>query len=174
MYIILPLVIIIAAVIYLAFSQPVKLSFLLDSDKNELHSSMQWLSLLQVEAEMAPSRPHISVYLFGKKLFSKLIMKRKKANHTVLSALSLQNTRIKAYYGLHAPHLTGIFNAVISMLASFIDAESFEQYPEFIPAHEYLKIQGSANLNVGKTIAHMMQLNLKKGKGENNGSVDFN
>lgn len=162
MIIILAVVLILAGIVYLMFAEPVRLFFLLDSDKMELHFSAAWLSLLYVQAEIIHSKAYISVYLLRKKIASKFLSKRRNTHSAVFSALSLKDTRIRTFYGMAAPHVTGILCGVIGFLGSFVEAECFEQFAEFVPEHEYLQIQGSSRLNLGKTIVNAMQLRSKK------------
>lgn len=175
MYIVLSLVLLIIIFICLIFTKPVKISFLLDSDKIDMHVSMTWLPLLKIEAKTIHLRAHISVYIFSKKIISKFIKKRRGVDKSVLKALSLQNTCIRTFYGLNEPHLTGMLYGAIGFISSLIEIEALEQFPEFVPINEYLRIEANSKLNVGKTIVNLIQIKFEKSKGRKNyGSVKLN
>jgi len=173
MYIVLFIILLVIIFAYLLFTKPVKVSFLLDSEKMYMHVLMTWLPLLRVEAKTINLRPRVSVYLFGKKVSSGFMRKRKTSGSDLIRALSLENTRIKTYYGLSEPHFTGILFGALNFVSSVVESYALEQYPEFVPAEEYLRVEAESDLNAGRTIVNLMKLR-KSRRRKNYGSVGFN
>ncbi|MGE4485703.1 MAG: hypothetical protein AB7C97_11400 [Oscillospiraceae bacterium] len=168
MYFVILLVILIAAIIFLTFAYPVKVSFLLDSDAMDMHLLMKWLSILKIEVNIIGIRAHISVFIFNMKIVSKFLANKRGSGKIVLKALSFQDTCIRTLYGLNSPHLTGIFYGAVSFISSLINVRELEQHPEFIPSKEYLRIEASSDLNAGKTMVNLIKLKFKKSKERKN------
>jgi len=173
MIIFLFFVVTIAIFIYLVFTKPVEISFWLGSNEMDMNLDMSWLKFIRIRAETVEYRTYVSAYIFKSRLYYKLLKKNgKKFDTDMLRALSLSDTRLETHYGLSEPHITGIVFGALSFIASMVGVESFEQYPEFISNGEYLQVDGSSKLNIGKTIKNYVQLKLRERKRRKNyGSV---
>lgn len=165
MLLFLILVLIIAVLVYLIFARPVELSFWLSSGETDMELHVSWLRFLRAIVKRVNSRTHVAAYVFKGRIYSGFLKKTGKGfNSEVIKALSLSDTEVKTSYGLSGPHITGILFGVLSAVASVVGLERFEQYPEFFSGEEYLQIEGSSKLNIGRTVANYVRSKLKKRK----------
>ena len=165
MYLLLFLILLLLLIAYLVFQKPLKIFFLLDSDEMEMKALISWLSFLKTEVRIIDMKPFITVYLFNKRIVSKFVKKTGKMDTpTILKALDIHDVRIKTYYGLFKPYFTGIFFAAVNFIESLAEVKSLEQYPEFFPMNEYLKIEVNMDLNPGRTIVDYVRLKSDRSK----------
>lgn len=166
-------VLIIAVFVYLIYTNPVKLFLRLSSGEMEMKLNMSWLNFLRITAKTVDFRIHVTAHVFKARIYSGFIKKTGKSfNGDILKALSLDNTELKTYYGLNEPHMTGILFGALSFIVSMAGVQRFEQYPQFISEDEYLHIEGSSELNIGKTGTNYVRLKLRERKRRrNHGSI---
>jgi hypothetical protein len=142
----------------------------------DMHVLATWLPLLKIEAESTQLRARVSVYVFGKRVRFGSGGGKKKFNRAYLRAPSLHNTRVKTAYGLNEPLLTGLLCGMIGFVGSVIEIGDLEQFPEFVSANDYLRVEASSDLNVGKTIANYLKIRRaeKQVRRKKYGSVNVN
>ncbi len=162
MYYLILLIILTAALTYLFFKKPLKVAFLLDSDEMKMMADIIWLKAIRAEVRVIGFSPHITFYFLGRRVFSKIL--KGKTDMSFTGALSLRDTRIKTFYGLTAPHLTGIFYAASAFLASLVDSAALEQYPEYVPQREYLKIEAHTDIDLGRTALNLVKQRFSRTK----------
>lgn len=169
------IVFIIALFIYLIYTRPVKPEFRLSSGEMDMKLYASWLTIFKITAERMNFRTHIAVHAFKLRLYSGFIKKAGRSFNTdILRALSLSDTELKTRYGLNEPHITGILFGTLSAIGSMAGIERFEQHTEFITADEYLEIEGSSELNIGKTVTNYLRLKSKERKRRKyHGSISF-
>jgi hypothetical protein len=151
-----------AILIYLIFEKPLRVFFLLDSDEMKMMATMTWLKILKAEVTVVDFKPHISLYFRGKKIYSKIRKKKMKADKSSWRALSLHDSKIRTFYGLSQPHLTGIFFAAANFLSSLTETIEIEQFPEYAPLNEYLRIEAETSVNLGKTLFNLISLKINR------------
>ena len=145
---------------YLVFAKPAVISFLLDTDSNDLHMDVKWVyPLLEVKLTMADLSPYITVLLFKKRFFAKKLKKQKTGGSKLLQFshhLNLTDTNIETHYSMSDPFETGIITAAVQILQS-LTGRYIIQYPNFMSDHPYIILQAGANLNVGKSALRIMR-----------------
>ena len=145
--------------VYLIFTQLLAVSFLFDTNNNDMHVSMHWMyPFLKITVRMENSTPQISAYVFKKRILSKAVQKKANKDISMLKAFKLQDVHITAYYGLNNPFSFGILCGVIEFIKALFPIEVLEQYPELMPLNEYVLIEARANLNIGKTLVNFVRL----------------
>ena len=148
----------------LLYAIPFQISFLLDTDRTDLHARCRWLyPFVEIRADMIRFAPRISVFLFKKKVYSKVQQpgeKRKSRLIRYLRHLSLQDTQINAEYGLGDPFETAIAN-VLFHAAHSLTGGVFESRPDYASDHAYVIVRGQSDLYVGKTVLNALQKNPK-------------
>ena len=167
MYLILFLVLVLITLIIVAYSEPLYLTFVFDSDEKDMHLAMSWLKQIKIRAEIKELRPYVSVFVFNRRIMSTFLKKRKKKNGSI-SALDLRNTDVRVSYGINSLAGSSIIYAALEIIGQVGKIDRFDQVPEFMPATEYLKIDASAKLNIGKTISNTILLKLKLQKRRQN------
>ncbi len=171
MYFLLFLLLLCAMLIYLVYKYPLEVRFVFDSDKMDMHATAFWLKpLIKITAKPADTRLKISLYIFNKKLISRLMTKasgkKRRGRVDQLKALSVQDSRVEIFYGLNEPAVTGVLCGLISSFNSIVGIKELKQYPNFLPYEEYILISANIKINMGKTIANLIMLKSKKSKGE--------
>jgi hypothetical protein len=150
--------------LYLIYYKPLRVSFLLDSDEMKMMATMTWLRIIKAEVMIVEYKPHISLYFRDKKIYSKIRKMKEKAGGNSWRALSLHDSKIRTFYGLSQPHLTGIFYAAANFLSSLTKTIEIEQYPEYAPLNEYLRIEAKTSVNLGKSLFNLIRLKMNRKK----------
>lgn len=149
----------------LAAVNPLRVSFLLDSIREDARLILCWTPpLLNITVEMRGGRPQYSVYLFHRPIFQKRVLKRKRKGNqpALLRALSLSHTRAQIQFGLQDPSQTGLLCGALGLLGSYLHADDLELHPDFIPNQEYLRLRATTNVNLMATVVNYMQLKPKQ------------
>lgn len=170
-YVVLTISLIILLLVYLIFIKPVKISFVFDTDRIDMHMNLRWLfPFLDINVIMQDYKPLATVYIFRKKLFSKIINKRlsmqSNAENTELlqsyNYLSLKNSYINTFYSLYDPFVTSIVNIALYFAKSLTNKIRIVQNPNFIADHAYIALEAGTNLNVGKSVTQLIRKRIKK------------
>ena len=164
MYFLLLIFILAFALLYLIYYKPLKVYFLLDSDEMKMMATMTWMKLIKAQFRIIEMKPHIDLYFNGRRIHSKARKKSIKKDWDNLRALSLQDTKIKIFYGLLRPDLSGMFYAAANFIASLADSVEVNQYPEYLPLNEYLRIEAETNVDIGNTLINLLELKFKRNR----------
>jgi hypothetical protein len=166
--IILWFVLLLAALLFIAvFTKPVHVFFHLDSSEMDMRAWFKWL-FVRAEADVIDYKVHLEVYLAGWRVFSDVLKKKGRQDRTThmstsaqyaskFNALDLHDTRVRMSYGFNEPQFTGIFCAAGCFIDTLLQDAEIEQYPDFLPDSEFLKIEAETNVNAGKTLLNMVQ-----------------
>lgn len=158
---ILPVIVILALIgliVYLAYKRPMEAEFLLDSDGPAMNLELTWLSFFRMKAETAPDGVHMRIYLFGMRILSRRMGEKKNSNLSLFKTLSLSDTCLRLEYSLDNPFLNGLAFIAAGMAGNLADITSLDQLPDFFPGREYLCLEGSSKLNLGRTTANFIRL----------------
>lgn len=138
---------------------PVKISFLLDTDRIKMQVRFMWLyPLVEIKASMLNYSPHVTVYLLRKKVFSKsmkITKKQKSGVYRYFDYSYLKDTEINAQYALGNPFNTAMANILIQLTKQFLKG-SFCSEPDYMSDHAYIFLQASTRFNIGKSVANSL------------------
>lgn len=170
MYLLLLFLFIVAAIIIAVFLEPVAISFFLDTNKMDMHTTARWIPFIKIEARVINYRLFITVYFFRKKIYARFMKpgKKGKSRKALFEAMALSNTSAKISYGFNEPFLTGIFSGATDFIASLIISADIELEPEFIPENEFLRMTAKTYLNAGKTLINMLKSKFQNAKRRRN------
>lgn len=168
MYAFLLIVSILAALAAVIFFEPVRISFLLDTDEADLRARARWMPVAALDARLVDARPFVTLRFFGKRVYEGFFRRSggKKRRGALVKAAALSDTRVSIACGFHEPHLTGIFYAAANAAAAFVNASALELEPNFLPEKEFVKIRAKTALNIGRTLANMAREKLKTNRKE--------
>jgi hypothetical protein len=100
----------------------------------------------------------LSVYLFNKRIFnrqlavSKIIMQ----NKNLLNKINPTDIHINAQYGFKDPYFTGLIFGVINMISRLFTLESLYQRPNFLAIDDFINIDATAKLNLGRSLLKLV------------------
>jgi hypothetical protein len=159
MYVLLLIICILAIAAAAIFFEPVRITFLLDTDRLDMRALARWRPLLGIGAQIVDYRLYLTVRLFGWKIWSGF---RKKgagngARGSLLKSMALSDTRVRISCGLSQPHVTGIFCAAVDFAGALISNVGIELEPEFVPDREFIRIRAVTSLNIGKTLVNLIK-----------------
>lgn len=145
-----------------AFYEPVAVSFLLDTDRMDMHAKALWLRFIKVEARPVEYSVFIRVYLFNMKIYSGSVKPKNKmkSKRDMIKSLELSDTAISISYGITNPFLLGVFSAAAGIISSLIDASQLDLEPSFITGTEYLTVAAKTKIMTGKTLINMLRIKL--------------
>ena len=158
------IIILLAIFIIIMFAEPVRISFLLDTDRLEMSAKGRWTAIAAFEARIIDYRLFVTVRLFGWKIFTGFLKKTgsKRPVSSVFQALALSDTSVEIAWGLNAPHLTGIFCAAAEFAGRLLRDADIALEPDFVPDREYLHLTAKTSLNLGKTVVNMLRVSRAK------------
>jgi hypothetical protein len=112
---------------------------------------------------MENAETHLSMWLFGREISNKFLQRKKSVRKSKyfdaakVKSLDMNDTRVKVWFGLNEPHLTGIVQGFLCIFGSFLNIESFELAPDFLPADTYLRLEAKTNLNLGNSAVRLIK-----------------
>ncbi len=160
MYILLFILIVIAAAVLIMLITPVKIYFHLDTDEMDMHINAEWTRAILTEIRIINRRLFINVSLFGRKIMSRYL--KSKPRPDMIKAMNLRDTRINVRYGLNQPQLTGVFCAAAGLFNSLFSDARVEVIPDFVPVNEFIRVEGETTINTRKTLMSMIKLKFTK------------
>ena len=153
-----------ALVVILVFTQPVRISFILDTDRLDMHALARWTPVTALEARIVDSRLHVTVRLFGRKILARVIRRgaRQGTAASMYKALAISGTTVNIACGLNAPHLTGYICAAAEAAGALVNSAGIEIEPDFFPDREYIRLRAATSLNIGRTLVNLIRASLFK------------
>lgn len=176
MYVLLLIVCLLTALTAAVFFEPVRISFLFDTDMASLRARARWMPFVVLDARMVDARPFVTLRFFGKRVYEGFFRGNggKRRRGALVKAAALSDTHVSIACGFREPHLTGIFCAAADAAAAFVNASVLELEPDFLPEKEFLKIRAKAALSIGRTLVNMVREKLKTIKRRKNyGSAQY-
>jgi hypothetical protein len=151
---------VLTALLALVLTVPVRISFLLDTTKEEMSVCGRWLGFVRIEGTVSGGRVRVTVRLLSICLYSGS-PKRKRGGRrlsvrSVLDAAALSGTRVRFTYGSTEPHRTGFFCAAGEFIRTLLRTADVEVDPVFLPQEEFLTVEASTRLNTGKTLFNLL------------------
>lgn len=143
---------------------PVRISFLLDTTKEEMTIGGRCLGVIRIEGTVSGGRIQVMVRLFSIRIYSGCPKakrgRRKLSVRSLLDAAALAGTRVRFTYGSTEPHRTGFFCAAGEFIRTLLRTADVAVEPVFLPENEFLTVEASTRLNVGKTLLNLLAARL--------------
>lgn len=152
---------IIAALIILVllFNIASKIFVHFDSASTELNFTLLWLyPFLKSVIESENDTFTLSIYIFSKRIFKKQLANHKAQgkNKNLLSKINPTDIHINARYGFSDPYFTGLAFAALNMMPRFLSLESLHQRPDFLVSSDFINIDATAKLNLGRFLLKLV------------------
>lgn len=164
MYFLLFILLLLSLFVYLSFYKAVTLHLLLNTNENDLHLWFYWLYPL-IKAKLEPSdySPHLTVYLFNVRVYSKTLRKKSKKRDPLqmlnyARAADLYNISLTTSYGFLSPAQTGLLGGVFAIVGQYFGSAEISQYPCYLAGEDFIIIDAAAQLNVAKTLIAFLRL----------------
>jgi hypothetical protein len=125
------------------------------NSSSDLSVTLLWLyPLLKSVVSSENDSFFLSIYLFNKKILRRQlsISKMNMQNKNFFSKLHPTDIHINAQYGFKDPYFTGLIFGGINMISRFFTLESLYQYPNFLAHDDFIAIDASAKLNLGRSL----------------------
>ncbi|HEX2939179.1 MAG TPA: hypothetical protein VHO66_09720 [Ruminiclostridium sp.] len=163
MYLIIFILLVLAFIILLMFYVPAFIKAKIDTDINDYDVMIYWLSpIFKAKVEIENFAPHLSIYLFDKRVYKKAVKPQKGQKKFSVSdyyqALELSNSYVNARYGLDSPFATGIASSIVGIIGSYFKNVFVTQSPDFLPFNDYILINAGTQLNVGKSAVNLVKI----------------
>ncbi|MBC7765098.1 MAG: DUF2953 domain-containing protein [Hyphomonadaceae bacterium] len=157
-------VIFVIAFIVLLFTVALKIKFIFDTQSENVNLNFKWLyPLLEVVCDLENLKPILTVYLFKKKVYKKMVQVKKQKNKgngmNFAKKVQAKDVHVSTYYGLSDPCATGIACGIMNIVTPFIKPTTMKYYPDFTADDEYIYVDATAKVNVGATLIHIMRKN---------------
>lgn len=154
-------VLIIAALllIVLLFTVASKIIVHFDSAASDFNLTLLWLyPVLKSVVSCENDRFILNVYFFNKRILKRQITinKADMQNRNLLRKIKPTDINIRAQYGFRDPYFTGLMFCAISMISRFFTLESLYQKPSFLANDDYIKVDATARLNLGRSLLKLV------------------
>ncbi len=130
-----------------------------DSTSSDFNATLLWLyPILKSVIESENDTFTLSIYIFSKRIFKKQLTnnKTKGKNKNLLSNFKPTDVHINAQYGFTDPYFTGLAFAALNMIPRFLSLESLCQRPNFLVSNDFINIDATAKLNLGRLLLNLV------------------
>lgn len=160
-FVVLLYVLIIAALllIILLFTVASKIIVHFDTTTSDLKLTLLWLyPFLKSVVSSENGMFMLNVYLFNKRILKRHIKssRQEMQNKSFIKKISPTNINISAEYGFKDPYFTALTFSAISMITNFFTLESLYQNPIFVSNDDYINIDATARLNIGRSLLKLV------------------
>jgi hypothetical protein len=145
--------------IVLLFTVASRIILHFDSTTSDLNLSLLWLyPVLKSVVSSENGRFVLSVYLFNKRILKRHMIRNEEniQNRNFLKKISPTDINISAQYGFRDPYFTALAFGAISMISRFFTVESLYQVPSFVANDDYVNIDATARLNLGRSLLKLV------------------
>ena len=148
--------------IYLLFAAAMQVLFSFNSDREDIIITVLWLfPFLKAVITVENENLILSVYVLKKKVFEKELMQgarestKSHFNLKLIRQVQPWDIHVNAAYGFRDPSVTGIACGAMNIATRFINMDSMEHTPDFMPDKNYINIDAAAKLNPGVTLVNL-------------------
>ncbi|MCR4436081.1 MAG: hypothetical protein QHH06_13705 [Clostridiales bacterium] len=144
----------------LLFIVPLRIIFNLNTDKEKIALDMLWLyPLLKAAVVNEDAVLTLTVYLLGLKIYKRVLKSGngKSGRMDFVRQVELTDIRVQGSYGFKDPFVTGIACGILNMASQFTDTGVLNCSPDFAAGSDYIRIKGTANLNMGSVLAERIR-----------------
>lgn len=153
------LIIISLFLVVLLFTVASKIIVHFNSAASDLNVTVLWLDpVLKFVVSSENNSFILSVYLFKKIFFKKQLTNSRIniQNRNFISKITPADIHINAQYGFRDPYFTGLAFCAINMISKFFTLESLYQKPDFLADDDFLNIEATARLNLGRSLLKLV------------------
>jgi len=143
----------------LLFTVVSKIIFHLDSTTSELNLTLLWLSpFLRSELSPEGNKLILEVFVFNKRILKKAIEAKKKPtrNKSFIRNIHPTDINVNMQYGFRDPYFIGLVSSAVSMITQLFNVESLDQKPDFVAFDNYVSMDATAKLNLGRTLLKLI------------------
>lgn len=163
------IIVILVLAILLLLSVAVKAFLSFDTKETAVRLVLLWLyPFVKITAEKNASLPRLSVYLFNKRVYSKVIgMKYTNGKSSdLVRAASASDIQVNLDYGFSDPFTTAVACGSLGTVSEMINFAEIIQTPDFLPEEDFIHLEASANINAGDTFLNYLRTRVSKYKKE--------
>ncbi|HYE82009.1 MAG TPA: hypothetical protein VEG39_07575 [Clostridia bacterium] len=159
MTLLLVLLTVVLLFIVLLFAVKSRINLVFDSANSDMHLTLFWLyPLLKSEIARKDGGFVMTLYLLNKRILTRQI-KRKlgvSGNKGVLRSLRPTDIHVDTRFGFRDPFVTGLACSAVTMISEFLNVESLHQKPDFLAINDYISLDATAKLNLGRSLAKLI------------------
>jgi uncharacterized membrane protein YciS (DUF1049 family) len=176
------LLILVLSIGILTFKKLAMVSLNYDTDSNEYHVTLKWLSpFVTIKVDTFNLSPKLSVFLFKKRIYAKPVQKPMQRKNKIklntidyFQAIKRENSYITLNFGLDDPFATSLVCGLIPWLHCFLSDVDITPVPVFLADHAYIDLNAGTKLNIGKTMFSLFKLKQAKQKRRDEyGAIQF-
>lgn len=162
MYVITALISIILIIIISLILIPLNATLIYNSEKlTDFNLVLRWLKpLIKGIITKYEDKIIFSVYLFGKRVFTKNITANKSNdsnNYRLIKCIKFINITMQTLYGFKDPSITGMVCGAVNVISEYIDIDSAHNNPDFSTDIDYLNIKIVVKVNVVVSVLNLLK-----------------
>ncbi len=122
---------------------------------SDLNVTLLWLSPVLKSVVSSENDSFIlSIYFLNKRILKRqlTVSKINMQNKNFFNKINPTNIHINAEYGFKDPCFTGLVFGGMNIISSFFPLESLYQKPDFLANDDFINIDASAKLNLGRSL----------------------
>ena len=124
-----------------------------DSTSSDINVTLLWLyPILKSVVSLENNSFTLSIFIFSKRIFKKQMpsYNSESRNKNLLNKINPTEVYINAQYGFKDPYFTGLTFAALNMIPRLFKLESLYQQPNFLVTNDFININATAKLNLGR------------------------
>lgn len=145
--------------IVLLFTVRSKIDVVFITCDSDMHITLLWLyPLLKSVVTRVNGRLSVSIYLLNKKVLTRQIYKKQSpsVSANIIRHLNPTDICVDTQYGFRDPFFTGLACSAVTMASEYFNVKSLNQKPDFLAASDYIDVDATARLNLGKSILKLI------------------
>ncbi len=140
-----------------------------DTKEEAIRVVILWLyPFMKITAEKSASMPRLTIYLFNKKVYSKVVKMKGTSGKSIdlVKAASASDIQLDLDYGFNDPFITAMACGSFGTVSQIVDSAVIKQSPYFLPDEDFIHLEASAKINVGDTALNYLRTKVSKFKKE--------
>ena len=145
--------------IFLLFTVASRIDLSYDSARSDMQLTLRWLHpLLRSVIVKEGNGFLLLVYLLNKRVLAKLMKPKQytKRNGNILKGLKPTEIHVNTQYGFRDPFVTGLACGAVSAVSQLLNVESLHQKPDFLANSDYINLDATAKLNLGRLLMKLI------------------
>lgn len=129
------------------------------NSSSDLNVTLLWLYPILKSVVLSENDSFVlSIYILNKRIFKRqlAVSKINMQNKNLLSNINPTDININAQYGFKDPYFTGLIFGGINMISRFFTLESLYQRPNFLANDDFINIDATAKLNLGRSLLKLV------------------
>ncbi len=157
--------------IALTYNVALKTKFIFNTETDEMKLSFFWIyPLLKANVIMKDKKPLLTVFLFNKVIFKKVLQTKAKKRtrvrfslgNVLVKSAKLKDFEVTANYGFVDKFTTGITCGAVNFASQLAGIDRFNHYPDFLSTKDYIYVSAKVDVLIFTTLMNFIRAKTRR------------